>query len=172
MKQGSARWVIFIGMAALAGAATAAAPPIDPALPVPGPAPQLSTVSRTAPPSAPVPWREALSRSPIHFAADVVPILTKAGCNQGACHGAQSGKGGFKQSLRGWDPSFDWEQIVKDSNGKRIDKTHPVKSLVFLKPTAQVSHGGGQRFKPDSPEAQALLRWLKEGAQAPDDKLT
>jgi len=100
-----------------------------------------------------------------------VPILTKAGCNQGACHGAQSGKGGFKQSLRGWDPAFDWEQIAKDSNGKRIDKSHPEKSLFFLKPTAQVSHGGGQRFKPDSAEAQVLLRWLKEGAQAPDDKL-
>jgi hypothetical protein len=122
-----------------------------------------------APVTKPVSWQEATRQGPVRFATDIVPILTKAGCNQGACHGAQAGKGGFKQSLRGWDPAYDWEQIVKDSDGKRIDKAHPEKSLVFLKPTAQLSHGGGQRFAPDSPEAALLLRWLKEGAAAPYD---
>ncbi len=118
-----------------------------------------------------VPWNEAVAAGPVRFATDIAPIMTKVGCNQGACHGAQSGKGGFKLSLRGWDPAYDWEQIVKDSDGRRFDKAHPEKSLLFLKPTAQVSHGGGQRLTPGSPEAALLLRWLKEGAAAPDDKL-
>jgi hypothetical protein len=113
-----------------------------------------------------------VARGPIHFATDVAPLLTRMGCDQGACHGAAAGQNGFRLALRGGDPAFDWEQIVKDADGKRIDKAHPEKSLVFLKPTAQVSHGGGQRFPVDSPEAQVLLRWLKEGAQAPDDQLT
>src|SRR5262249_39275787 len=107
---------------------------------------------------------------PVRFATDVVPIFSKIGCNQGSCHGAQAGKGGFHLSLRGWDPSFDWEQIVKDADGKRIDKKQPQKSLLFLQPTRPVSHGGGQRFTPDSPEATLLLRWIKEGAAQPDDK--
>src|SRR5262245_39905351 len=107
----------------------------------------------TAPASPdPVSWQSSTQHRPVHFAADLVPILPKAGCNQGSCHGAASGKGGLKQSLRGWDPAFDWEQITKDVGGKRIDKEHPEKSLVFLKPTGQVSHGGGQRFAPDSAE--------------------
>ena len=93
----------------------------------------------------PIPWQKAVSRGSIRFAADLVPILTKVGCNQGACHGAAAGQNGFRLSLRGGDPSFDWEQITRDANGKRIDKAHPEKSLVFLKPTAQVPHGGGDR---------------------------
>ena len=116
----------------------------------------------------PIPWQNAVSRGSIRFAADLVPILTKVGCNQGACHGAAAGQNGFRLSLRGGDPSFDWEQITRDANGKRIDKAHPEKSLVFLKPTGQVPHGGGQRFNPDAPEARVLRCWTGFEAQTPD----
>src|SRR5438445_602903 len=151
MSIGSVRGVWWSAVILVAGTAAAAppAPETTRTPPVPSP-PSTVAAKKPALPSAPVPWPAAVSKGPIHFATDVVPILTKAGCNQGSCHGAQSRKGGFKQSLRGWDPAFDWEQIVKDANGQRINKAHPEKSLVFLKPTAQHSQDGGQRFTPDS----------------------
>src|SRR2546421_6872681 len=108
----SARRIVGCGLGARTGAATASPPPGPPSPAAPAPAAKASANARPAPPSAPLPWREAVEHAPIHFATDMVPILTKAGCNQGSCHGAQSGKGGFKQSLRGWDPSFDWEQVA------------------------------------------------------------
>jgi hypothetical protein len=158
--------LMFSGVAAAAPLASVSSKQA----PVPLPTTRASARAPSLP-TTPVPWTKAVDRGPIHFATDVVPILTKVGCNQGACHGAAAGQNGFRLSLRGGDPAFDWEQIVKDANGKRVDQKHPARSLVFLKPTGQVSHGGGQRFKPDSPEAHLLLRWLKEGAQPPDDKL-
>jgi hypothetical protein len=154
-------------------ASTAVAAPGHPgALPLASPLHAPASVRPASSPATLLPWQKAIARGPVHFATDVVPILTRAGCDQGACHGAAAGQNGFRLSLRGGDAAFDWEQMVKDSGGKRLDKAHPEKSLVFLKPTAQVSHGGGQRFGPDSPEAQVLLRWLKEGARGPDDQLT
>src|SRR5712691_6551308 len=168
MKSGSMRGVWgSLGML-FAGAVVAAPMPVHAPVGPPSASSGPAAVKMPAVPSAPVSWRAALSRGPVHFATDVVPILTRAGCNQGTCHGAAAGQNGFRLSLRGGDPAFDWEQIIKDGRGKRFDKAHPEKSLVFLKPTAQVSHGGGQRFPPESVEAQVLLRWLKEGAPAPD----
>src|SRR4051794_32395394 len=139
MKRRASFSAVWSAIAVLTGVATTAASPVTSNQPDTSQVSRPSSSLRPGPPKPPVPWREAVNHAPIHFSTDVVPILTKAGCNQGACHGAQSGKGGFKQSLRGWDPAFDWEQIAKDSNGKRIDKSHPEKSLFFLKPTAQVS---------------------------------
>ncbi len=165
-----ARAVWWSAVLGLAGAAAAA-----PGYPASAEQPRALIPPSPAPahqePSVPIPWQKAVSRGSIRFAADLVPILTKVGCNQGACHGAAAGQNGFRLSLRGGDPAFDWEQITRDANGKRIDKAHPEKSLVFLKPTGQVPHGGGQRFNPDAPEARVLLHWLKEGAPAPDDQL-
>jgi hypothetical protein len=166
-------WAFAIALTSVIGASavpSAASPPSPPATAALAPATAPAKIRRLPPP-APVPWQTAVQSGPVRFATDVVPILTRAGCNQGACHGAQSGQGGLKQSLRGWDPAYDWEQFVKDADGKRIDKKQPEKSLVYLKPTGQVSHGGGQRFKPSSPEAQVLLRWLKDGAAGPDETL-
>ena len=70
-----------------------------------------------------------LTRVPAHFTRDILPILTKTGCNQGSCHGQQGGKGGFKLSLRAWDALYDHEQIVKDASGKRIAGTTPDETL-------------------------------------------
>jgi hypothetical protein len=156
------------GMLGVCVASTPASPSTAAGAVADGPAP---VPAKPRQPSPPISWQVAVRHGPVRFDTDIVPIFTRAGCNQGACHGAQSGKGDLKQSLRGWDPAYDWEQVVKDSDGRRIDKAHPEKSLVYLKPTGQVSHGGGTRFTVESPEAVVLLRWLKEGAAAPDEKL-
>src|SRR5262245_7421041 len=98
-----------------------------PAAGAPAAAPQPPSVPsrKPAPDSAPVSWKEATRQGTIHFATDVVPIFTKIGCNQGACHGAAVGKGGFHLSLRGWDPAFDWEQIVKDATASGSTRSTP-----------------------------------------------
>jgi len=98
------------------------------------------------------------------FANDVVPIFTKAGCNTGGCHGSPSGRGGFRLSLFGYEPDYDYERITADKNGGRINKNRPQDSLLLKKPTMQTPHGGGMRFKPTSPFYAKLIDWLKSGA--------
>ena len=91
-------------------------------------------------------------------------VLSKAGCNAGACHGNANGKAGFKLSLRGEDPEFDFNALTHDQFGRRIDLMDPEQSLILLKPTAQLAHEGGKRFTNDSPEYQMLRQWLAAGA--------
>ena len=91
-------------------------------------------------------------------------VLSKAGCNAGGCHGNGQGKGGFKLSLRGQDPAFDWQALTRDQAGRRINLLEPERSLVLLKATAQLGHEGGTRFAPGSLEHDALLAWLRDGA--------
>ena len=85
---------------------------------------------------------------PVSFTNDLLPVLTKLGCNQGACHGQQSGKGGFRLSLRAWDPAFDYEQLTKADNGRRVKPSDPMQSLFLLKPLGRVPHAGGTLLKP------------------------
>ncbi len=108
--------------------------------------------------------RPAESR-PASYRLDVVPVLSKAGCNMGACHGNLNGKGGFKLSLRGDDPRFDLASMTRDALGRRANLADPAASLIVRKPTGQIPHEGGQRFTPSAPEAQALLGWLAAGAR-------
>jgi hypothetical protein len=107
----------------------------------------------------------AVARPP-GFATDIAPLLSKAGCNAGACHGNFNGKGGFRLSLRGDDPSFDLQSLARDQFGRRIDRIAASESLIVLKPTGQIAHEGGRRFAADSVEAQVLIRWIAEGARA------
>jgi hypothetical protein len=97
-------------------------------------------------------------------------VLSKAGCNQGACHGNANGKNGFKLSLRGEDPAWDLAALTHDSYGRRIDRVNPSSSLILLKATGSVPHEGGRRFELDSPEYEILSHWLAGGARpdAPD----
>src|SRR5262245_49193332 len=81
------------------------------------------------------------------FLRDVAPILNKAGCTSGPCHGAAKGKNGFKLSLRGYDPQFDYESLLYDLSGRRFNRAEPGRSLTLAKPTQQVPHGGGLRFE-------------------------
>jgi hypothetical protein len=101
----------------------------------------------------------------VTFRSDVQPLFARFGCNQGACHGALSGKGGFRLSLRGDDPGFDWNNVAREQFSRRINTVNPAKSLILLKATAQVAHEGGKRFPPDSVPAKALAKWIGNGAK-------
>ncbi len=105
----------------------------------------------------------------VSFANDVVPILTKAGCNMGVCHAkAGGGQNGFQLSLLGFEPAEDFEHIVLESRGRRLSFANPDQSLLLLKPSGQVSHGGGVRL-PNSSPGYALLRdWIRQGAPRDD----
>src|SRR5713226_2657359 len=83
---------------------------------------------------------------PVIFRNEVMAVLSRAGCNQGVCHGNLNGKGGFKLSLRGFDPIFDFNSITRDALGRRTDRHRPESSLVLQKPAGLVPHEGGVRF--------------------------
>lgn len=102
------------------------------------------------------------------FDIEVMSILSKAGCNAGTCHGNLNGKGGFKLSLRGQDPQFDFESLVAASRGRRVNLVAPTRSLLLQKATGQVAHRGGIRFAKDSAEYEELHHWLLQGANGPD----
>ena len=71
----------------------------------------------------------------VSFRNHVVPVLTKMGCNSGACHGAAAGKNGFSLTLRGYDPAADYDAITRQAGGRRVNKLEPARSLLLLKPT-------------------------------------
>ncbi len=98
------------------------------------------------------------------FRNDVMPVLSKAGCNMGVCHGNKNGKGGFKLSLRGQDPGFDHQSLTREQFGRRIDRQSPEESLLLKKPTMGLAHEGGRRFSSDSFEYETLLNWISLGA--------
>lgn len=106
----------------------------------------------------------------VHFKTDIQPILTKQGCNQGACHGSQHGKGGFKLSLRGFDDVADYQEIVKSGKARRALLSEPELSLLLTKPTLDVPHKGGERIKRGSDDYDVILSWLEQGAPGPGEK--
>jgi hypothetical protein len=107
---------------------------------------------------------------PVSLTNEVEPVLTKLGCNRGACHGSQHGKGGFRLSLSGFDADFDYQAIMREAQGRRVAVAAPDRSLLLLKPTLQIPHGGGMILKKGSPEYDLLLRWIKTGAPAPREQ--
>jgi hypothetical protein len=104
----------------------------------------------------------------ISFHNDVMAVLSKSGCNAGACHGNKNGKGGFKLSLRGQDPDADFDALTRDLYARRTNSADPDHSLVLLKPTAQIAHQGGQRFRAGSMEYQILRQWIAAGTPKDD----
>jgi hypothetical protein len=98
------------------------------------------------------------------FQNHVIPVLTKMGCNQGACHGALAGKGGFKLTLRGYDPELDHDTMLRQSLGRRISLAEPAESLILRKATFATPHGGGKRFAKDSLEYRVIHEWIAAGA--------
>ena len=99
------------------------------------------------------------------FSGDVLPVLTKLGCNGGNCHGAMGGQNGFKLSLFGYHPSDDHAMIVNAAGGRRIDLAAPEESLLLRKPTFQEAHGGGQILEAGSDDYRTLLAWIRDGAR-------
>ena len=101
------------------------------------------------------------------FRNHVQPVLAKAGCSSGACHGAAAGQGGFKLSLRGYDNDGDWKSITRSALGRRIVLSDPARSLLLLKPTGAVPHKGGTKFEVGSLEYKILSEWIAAGAPPP-----
>ena len=101
------------------------------------------------------------------FREDIIPLLTRAGCNQGACHGKQAGQNGFKLSLRGFAPEEDFDHLTREGRGRRINFAQPDASLVLTKALNTEAHEGGARFAPGSREHQMLRDWILAGAPGP-----
>lgn len=99
----------------------------------------------------------------VHFDTEIIPVLTRPGCNSGACHGAAAGRGGFHFSLLGADPTADYEAIVHAFEGRRVNLAHPENSLILAKPTEQLELGGDVAL--DDSGATRLLAWIREGAR-------
>src|SRR5262249_54126700 len=103
------------------------------------------------------------------FRNHVVPVLTRLGCNSGACHGSAAGKSGFKLTLRGYDPEVDYNTPTRQSLGRRTNKLEPARSLLLLKPTMTIGHGGGKRLEVGSLEYKVLSEWMAAGMAAPGE---
>src|SRR5262245_23750874 len=116
--------------------------------------------------SVPIEVRNAAAAPPLRFRNDVLPILTRAGCNTGKCHGAASGKDGFRLSLFGYDPAGDHYRLTREMPGRRINVASPTDCLLINKVTGNVPHTGGKRIDPESDHLQTVLTWLADGAGA------
>jgi hypothetical protein len=109
------------------------------------------------------------------FRNHVVPLLTRLGCNSGACHGALAGKGGLKLSLRGYAPPEDHFVLTRQANARRVNRQEPAHSLMLLKPSMALPHGGGLKLEVGSPEYSLIADWIASGAPGPtasDPKIT
>jgi len=104
--------------------------------------------------------------APPSFRRDVMPVLSKAGCNLGTCHGNQYGKGGFRLSLRGQDPATDFTTLTRSHASRRINPLNPAESLLLRKPLALVPHEGGRRLHTNSTEYRILHDWIAAGMPA------
>ncbi|MCS7465411.1 DUF1549 domain-containing protein [Stieleria sp. ICT_E10.1] len=104
-------------------------------------------------------------RKDISFVNDVVPVLTKAGCNAGVCHAkAGGGQNGFQLSLLGFEPLEDYQHLVHEGRGRRLFPLDPARSLLLAKAAGEVPHGGGVRIEKGSPNYNTLLRWIQAGS--------
>ena len=108
---------------------------------------------------------KSLPKKEVDFVRDVEPFMAKIGCNAGTCHGAQQGRKGFKLSLRGYDPLYDYRALVDDVSGRRFNRAKPSDSLMLLKPTQGVPHEGGFLFDEDSRAYKVIEQWIAEGCK-------
>ncbi|RCS53995.1 DUF1553 domain-containing protein [Bremerella cremea] len=124
-------------------------------------------------------WNESLATAnvvvsgidqPHHrsFRNDVLPIFAKRECNSGGCHGALAGKGGFRLSLRGYDPESDYFNLVKQDQGRRIELAAPERSLLLTKPSTVIPHKGGLKLPSESEDFQIVADWISRGAAPPE----
>ncbi|MCO6454852.1 MAG: DUF1549 domain-containing protein [Pirellulaceae bacterium] len=107
---------------------------------------------------------------PVSFRQEVIPLLTKAGCSSGGCHGKAEGQNGFKLSVFGYDPDADHAALVKEARGRRVHLAAPEHSLLLRKASAAMPHGGGRQVEPDSAAYGRLHRWIREGATLDDPR--
>ncbi|MFO0965088.1 MAG: DUF1549 domain-containing protein [Gemmataceae bacterium] len=124
-----------------------------------------TVTARYGPKSASVAVKvEAMDKNlPINFGNHIVPIFTKLGCNGGGCHGKSGGQNGFALSLLGFIPEFDYQTLVMENRGRRVLSTVPEYSLLLMKATGMMAHGGGRRMEVDSDEYKLIRRWIASG---------
>ena len=112
-----------------------------------------------------IPVARAEEARPVDFRTDAIAALSRAGCNQGSCHGSPQGKNGFRLSLRGHDPDLDLATLTRDALGSRIDLQRPENSLFLLKGTGRVPHLGGVVLRQSDLAYRILRRWVAEGCR-------
>lgn len=118
----------------------------------------------------PVTVREASMERPLEFVRDIAPILSRGGCSMGTCHGKAEGRGGLKLSVFGYDLPTDHEALTRTGGGRRISRANPAGSLMLLKATGSLPHGGGRRFGTESRFYRLLTKWISSGAPfGPED---
>lgn len=100
---------------------------------------------------------------PVNFPNQIVPVFTKFGCNGGGCHGKSGGQNGFALSLLGFEPTEDFEHLVKEARGRRLFPAAPDRSLLLLKASGLLPHGGGSRIEAKSPPYKLMRRWIEQG---------
>jgi hypothetical protein len=115
--------------------------------------------------------RQSTVVPPIEFTRDIIPVLTRAGCNTGSCHGAARGKDGFRISLFGFDPAGDYQRITREIGVRRINLAVPQESLLLQKSIGAVPHTGGKRMDVGDPLYATILRWLEAGASPDPEKV-
>ncbi|GAC1475944.1 MAG: DUF1549 domain-containing protein [Isosphaeraceae bacterium] len=113
--------------------------------------------------TVPVEVKDFAAGLPVNFTNQVVPVFTKLGCNSGGCHGKASGQNGFRLSLLGFEPTLDYETLIKEDRGRRVFPAAPEQSLLLRKATAQIPHGGGRKMEADSHEYRVVRRWIAAG---------
>jgi hypothetical protein len=133
------------------------------AIPVADGTAQITATLGVAKATAEVTVKEMALPAPVSFKNEMLAALTKAGCNMGACHGSPSGKGGFRLSLRGFDPTIDTLTLRSEFMQRRINPVQPDESLLIKKPLMEVAHGGGRRIKKDDPVHRVFRGWIAEG---------
>ncbi len=101
----------------------------------------------------------------VSFEYGALVALSKQGCNSGACHGSPSGKGGFRLSLRAYDPVLDQHTLIREEYGRRTNPADPASSLLLRKPLMEVAHGGGQKLRKTDPAHKLLIDWIAQGCQ-------
>jgi hypothetical protein len=101
----------------------------------------------------------------VSFVRDVMPVLSRLGCNAGTCHGAQEGKNGFKLSLRGYDPLLDHRALTDDLEGRRFNRAAPDTSLMLLMCSGAVPHVGGVLTSPGEPYYELIRAWIADGVK-------
>ncbi len=111
----------------------------------------------------PVEITPVVDKVPPTFLRDVLPVLSKAGCNAGACHAKPEGQNGFRLSVFSFDPSSDYHEIVRDARGRRVFPSAPTESLLLLKAKQTIPHEGGERFAQDSAAYRMLVEWVRSG---------
>src|SRR5262249_38661232 len=104
--------------------------------------------------------RESSSPRRYNFENDVTPLFARHGCNSSGCHGKAEGQNGFRLSVFGFDPAFDYAALVKEARGRRVRPAAPEQSLLLRKPSGQMAHGGGVRLPPGSRDYETLRGWI------------